>query len=169
MANANLLVPFIKEHEGGFCIVKGDRGGATNIGVTIDTYRHYYGASKTANDLKNMSSGEWFHIFKAGFWDRWKADNIRNQSVASILVDWLWASGKWGIIIPQRILKVKPDGIVGDKTIFAVNAYNQRDLFDYIKTERIAFVHNIVENNPSQKKFLQGWVNRINSLKFYES
>ena len=89
--------------------------------------------------------------------------------MASILVDWLWASGKWGIIIPQRILKVKPDGIVGDKTIFAVNAYNQRDLFDYIKTERIAFVHNIVENNPSQKKFLQGWVNRINSLKFYES
>jgi hypothetical protein len=34
------------------------------------------------------------------YWDKWKADKIENQSIANLLVDWVWTSGKWGIIFP---------------------------------------------------------------------
>jgi len=50
------------------------------------------------------------------YWERWQADRIRNQSVAELLVDWVWASGINGIKIPQQMLNLKPDGIVGEKT-----------------------------------------------------
>jgi len=36
---------------------------------------------------------------KKNFWDKWKADLIKDQSIANILVDWVWGSGKYGITI----------------------------------------------------------------------
>ncbi len=39
MANANILLPFILRWEGGFVNDPTDRGGATNKGVTITTWR----------------------------------------------------------------------------------------------------------------------------------
>ena len=39
MANVNKLAPFILKWEGGFVDHKNDKGGATNMGVTIATWR----------------------------------------------------------------------------------------------------------------------------------
>ena len=47
------------------------------------------------------------------YWDRWKADEIKSQSIADILVDWIWASEMHGIKIPHDVFGVIPDGIVG--------------------------------------------------------
>jgi len=86
--------------------------------------------------------------------------------VANILVDWLWNSGRHGIVIPQRLLGVKPDGVVGMQTIHAVNGRDPRSLFDTLKEERKAFFLSLVERDPSQKKFLKGWMNRLNAFKY---
>ncbi len=74
-----------------------------------------------------MTSVQWGVIFKKYYWDKWNADDIKDQNVANILVDWVWASGAYGIKIPQRVLGVDVDGIVGPKTIAAVNARNKRN------------------------------------------
>ena len=105
-------------------------------------------------------------VLKPHYWDRWRADEIRSQSVANILVDWVWGSGVNGIKIPQRVLGVTQDGIVGPKTLAAVNAQDPRAFFDRIKVEREAFLRRIVERNPSQNRFIRGWLNRLNDLKF---
>lgn len=167
MADAKKLVPFILKWEGGFANVKGDHGGATNKGITISTFRQFYGQNKTVDDLKNMTQDEWYHIFKVGFWDRYKADQINNQSIANILVDWIWASGKWGIIKLQEAMGLTADGIVGPKTISAINSRDQRYLFGVIKYARINFIKNLVKGNPSQTKFEKGWLRRINDFNFY--
>lgn len=150
----------------------GDKGGPTKYGITLDTWKHV-GYDKNgdkkidANDVKLLDKNDFMLVLKKNFWDKWKADNIKNQSIAEIVVDWLWASGKWGIIYPQRILGVKDDGIVGNKTIAALNNYpNQEKLFNLIKAARLQFVDNIVKRNPSQKKWINGWKNRINDFKF---
>ena len=62
------------------------------------------------------------------YWDRWKADEIKSQSIADILVDWIWASEMHGIKIPHDLVGVIPDGIVGPKTLAAVNSRNPREL-----------------------------------------
>lgn len=166
MANHKILEPFILKWEGGFVYDKDDLGGATNRGVTLATYRSVFGNKKTANDLKRMTQAQWGVIFKKYYWDKWKADDIKCQNVANILVDWLWCSGSYGIKIPQKVLGVSIDGIVGTKTIAAINARDGRELFDTIKQERKDYIDRICQARPQNKKFKKGWLNRINSLDY---
>lgn len=170
MANVNKLAPFILRWEGGFVNDQDDLGGATNMGVTIGTYKTYRkkkGLSEpTVEDLKKLSIKEWTDIMKGSYWDRWKADQIVNQSVANILVDWVWASGNHGIKRPQKILGVTVDGIVGSKTLNAVNVRDSKELFYAIKADRIKFIEEICISRPANNKFKRGWLNRINAIKF---
>ena len=174
MANARKYIPTVLRWEGGFANDPVDRGGATNKGVTIACFKQMgydndHDGDIDVADLKLLTDEQAFQIMKRGFWDKWKADLIINQSQAEQLVDWVWGSGVWGVKIPQRVLEVKPDGIVGQITLNAVNNANQQKLFNDIKNARIDFVNAIVRNNPSQKRFIKGWINRINSFNFKNS
>lgn len=183
MANIEKLVPFILRWEGGYVNDPLDKGGETNKGITIAVWRsrghdctvklgnvkvgkRVY--SNVTKSLYEMTDAQWSDILKSLYWDRWCADQIANQAVANVLVDWVWASGVHGIKIPQRILGVVDDGVVGPKTVAALNARRQDDLFAQIKQARINFCETIVRNNPSQKRFLNGWLNRIKEFKFAE-
>ena len=53
---------------------------------------------------------------------------------------------------------------MGEKTLAALAARDPEELFHQLHAARIAFVENIVRNDPSQQVFLQGWKNRINAL-----
>lgn len=134
MAEVEKFSPFVLKWEGGakYTNNKHDRGGATKYGITIATWRTV-GYDKNGDgkidekDVQLITEEDFKKVLKRNFWDKWKADEIENQSVADILVDWIWASGKWGIIKPQQLLGVKADGIVGKQTLAAVNSYpNQR-------------------------------------------
>ena len=166
MANHKIIEPFILRWEGGFVNDKADLGKQTNKGVTLSTYRSVFGKNKTVSDLKKITDEQWEFIFKKFYWDKWKADDIKDQNVANILVDWIWCSGSYGIKIPQRVLGVDVDGIVGPKTIAAVNERDGRELFDNIKQERKDFIDRICQTRPQNKKFKNGWLNRINSLAY---
>lgn len=170
MADFRQLVPFIRKWEGGFVNDPYDKGGATNAGVTIATYRAYRKSkgytTTTVDDLKRMTSVEWQEIFKTLYWDRWRGDDIRSQSVANILVDWVWASGVWGIKIPQRLLGVAVDGIVGPATLDALNALDPRKVFDAVMSARVQFIDDICRRTPTNERFRRGWMNRLNDIHF---
>lgn len=172
MADVNKLVPFILRWESDkYVNDPADRGGPTKYGITLATWRHV-GYDKdgdgriNAEDIKRLDKSDFARVLKRNFWDRWQADRIKSQSVADMLVDWVWTSGVYGIKIPQSLLGVKIDGVVGPQTITAVNSQEPHKLFDRIKKERLRFVARIVRNNPGQKRFLNGWNNRINALTF---
>jgi len=166
MAEINKLIPFVLKWEGGFVNDPLDKGGVTYMGITIGTFRKFYGRDKTVDDLKSVTKNQWLYIFKNGFWDKWRADEIKSQSVANMLVDWFWHSGINGIKIPQRLLGVMDDGIVGKITIAAVNNAEPRVFFNALRDARLQYVEDIVKRNPSQQKFLKGWKNRIESMEF---
>ena len=178
--------------EGGFVNDPTDRGGATNMGVTIGTWKQT-GYDKDGDgdidvdDLKLLTKDDVVsRVLRPHYWNRWKADRINSQSVANILVDWVWGSGVHGIKIPQRILNVVQDGIVGEKTLAALNNYpDQKELFGKIFQARVDFINGIVERSVSdyekkigrkapesellkytQKRFLKGWMNRLNDFKY---
>lgn len=170
MAQSSKLVPFILRWEGGFVNDPVDLGGATNKGVTMATFAAYRKKrgqpAPTIQDLKNISDADWHEIFKSLYWDRWKADEIKSQAVANILVDWVWASGVPGIKRPQRILGVAVDGLVGSTTMSYLNAADPKRLFDAIKADRIKFIDEICRARPANEKFRKGWINRINAIKY---
>lgn len=175
MANVSVLAPFILSWEGEYSDHPKDKGGATNMGVTLSTLRAVgydkNGDGKTDEvDLKQLTSRDVTEAFlKPYFWDKCQADKIKSQSVANILVDWAWASGGNAVKGVQKLLKVTADGIVGEQTLSAINnAGNARLLFASIKRARAAFLKRIVEKHPEQEVFLKGWLRRLNAIN-YES
>lgn len=167
MSDYTKAIARILKWEGGFA---GNIDGkiCTMKGVTLETYRQYFGKDKNCNDLKNITQAEWDYIFKKGFWDRIKADEINNQSIAELLVDWCYTSGVWGIKFTQRVLGVKDDGIVGKNTLAAINNYpNQEELFNKLWQRRKKHFEDLAKT-PSRKKFLVGWLRRLNDYKFKE-
>lgn len=169
MAKVEILAPYIKKWEGGFANDPADRGGATNKGVTIATFEAYCKAKSlprpSVERLKRMTDAEWLDILKTMFWDKWQADKIKSQKLANILVDWVWGSGVYGIKIPQRILGVKQDGIVGDETLKALNAQDPDKLFQAIYEARKKYLNDITISRPANKRFLRGWLNRLEDIR----
>ena len=110
---------------------------------------------------------------KKNYWDRWKADQIKSQAIANTVVDWVWGSGAWGIKIPQRILGLKEDGIVGYITLNAINKAIKEDKEGFLKKlydARYKFLKDITIKNPKLSVFLKGWNNRMDDLvKFNKS
>lgn len=167
------FMPFVLEWEGGYYVFSKSFGGATNMGITLSTWKSV-GYDKNGDgvidtlDLKLLSKSDVKDfVLKPFYWDRWKADSIKEQSVANILVDWLWTSGMQGIKIPQAILQVKADGIVGNNTLSALNNYpDQEELFYKLKDARIEFIHSLCLKNSQALKYKKGWINRINAIKY---
>lgn len=161
-------VLFLKAQAKGIANDPSDHGGATLAGVTIATYRDYCkkkGKNKpTVSDLSRLNYSEWLEILKDMFWNRWQADRIVSQKVAEILVDWVWTSGRYGITLPQKVLGVTPDGIVGEKTLAAANKCDEKILVELLTRERIAYTDCICRSRPSNKKFRNGWLRRIKAI-----
>ena len=170
MAKVEILAPWLLSWEGGYNKVKGDKGGATNKGVTLATWRKYgydKNEDKVINERDVMLITEFdaiYVVLKPVYWDKWKADDIKSQAIANLVVDWYWNSGVYGIKLPQKVLGVTMDGIVGPKTIAAINGYgNQQELFRKLWQERKAYFERLAQN-PTQRKFLAGWLNRLNGI-----
>lgn len=171
MASLDILWPFIRSFEGGFVNDRDDAGGATNMGVTIATWRKQ-GYDKDGDgdidvdDLRKISEADAKRIMKANYWNRWKADQIADQSIANLLVDWVWGSGVYGIKIPQRLLRVKIDGAVGTETLGALNAEDPKEFFEKLHEERRKYFERIVQTRPTNRKYLKGWLRRLDAIQY---
>jgi len=195
-ADVKNLAPIVVKWEAGYVNDPIDKGGATNMGITLGTWKHL-GYDKNGdgkidkNDIKLLTEKD-FEIVLKKYWDKWKADEIINQSIANILVDWYWGSGKWGIVIPQRDILgftgADADGIVGNKTLNKLNEMIKGDAkgtFDKIFKAREKFLRGIVSSSVkqyekeigrvstplerkkfTQERFINGWLNRLNDFKF---
>lgn len=168
MADFMIYAPILHSLEKGVSNRSSDRGGFTVDGVTLTTFRRFYGQDKTEDDLRNMTRPMWRHIMKSGYWDVCKADQIEDQALAEIIVDWCVNSGTLRIRNVQTILGVKPDGCVGPITLDAINSSDKTDLYARIMTARKGWFERIVRNDPSQKDNLTGWMNRLARLEAHE-
>ena len=166
MADFKLYAPTLSKWEGGYGNYKEDTGGPTMRGITIATFRQYFGANKTVADLKAMTDAQWEYIMKGQFWDKCGADNINDQKVAEIFVDWCINSGIAHIKDVQRMVGTKADGIVGKMTLAAINNTEPRHLFICIKIARARHFCMITEQKRQYEIFFDGWINRLADFQY---
>lgn len=157
----------------GYHCISGDNGGDTMCGVTLLTFkewRQYNGQpTPTTDDLKALRYDEWLAILRHYFWNRCKADRIDNNSIAVMMVDWCWLNDATTAIRQmQSAFGLVTDGIIGAKSLAALNATPASEVFSRLETARERSYEKIVASRPSQKKFLNGWLNRTRSIAFGE-
>lgn len=149
---------------------KGQTGWHTNKGITFRVWEKNF--PDDPEGFFVMAEDKWFHIFKKGYWDKVKADLIDSFAVAVYTFGIAWGSG------PVRAKKTlqsavsaicEPllvDGIIGSKTLAAVNKCDEVELFDKLLEMREAFFRKICtpegsSNWEKNKTFLNGWLNRL--------
>ena len=167
MANFDIYAPRLRKWEGRtFAILPNDYGGPTNSGVTLATFQAIFGKDKTVTDLRNMTDAQWRQVMKGSFWDKCWGDMICNQSVAEIFVDWCINAGIGKIKMVQQMVSVTADGVVGPKTIAAINKANQESLHRQIKLTRAKRYIAQIDADKSQMQFFNGWFNRLIDFNF---
>lgn len=171
----------VLKHEGGYALVPGDRGGETYKGISRVNYPKWPGWKiidqnkplKNNSTIKNLLLDEMVKIFyNVEFWDKINAEKLPS-TIRPLLFDFAINSGvKTAVKVFQTVLEdtlnktTFIDGLVGPETIKFANQANPKLLFDNLKQARLKFYNSIVANNPTQKKFLKGWLNRLDSFKY---
>lgn len=169
MANAHEITPFIRKWEGEYGNDPDDAGGETRKGITYTTWKSVFG--DTHERFMAMSDEDWNEVYTRLFWNKIQGDKIHSQIVANAVADWAWCSGvKTAVKNLQEACNrlganLHVDGAMGSKTLQAVNVLDDVNLFKSIDAEHRDFLTDISESRPQNKKFLKGWLNRINDLK----
>lgn len=172
MADSKKLVPFILSWETDrYTNNKKDKGGPTKYGITLATWRRV-GYDKNGDgilnekDVKLLTEDDFQRVFKQNYWDACKADKIRDQSVANMLVDFAYNSGvSRAVTYLQLTLGITADGIIGNKTLFAINKSNGERLFERFKKTRKDYLKSIAKEG-AQKDFLDGWLRRVSYITY---
>ena len=167
MGNVNFwdYVPILKEVEGGYANTEDDSGGETVCGITQTAYQSIYGQNA---DVKNMTVEEWGYIMKTNYWDKLRCDEINHQTVANLVADWGINSGT-GTAAKKitALLGLDANLYLKDQAIEAINnkiKTEESTFINEIAEARKKFYRKIVEDDPTQEKFLQGWLNRIDTI-----
>lgn len=169
----NKAYDFIREREGGYANVANDKGGETYAGVSRVNFPsepiwYWIDQLKLLGPIKHNSiipSVEpLVREFYARLFKHYRIPEIKNESTAIAIFDYIVHSGTTAVKRIQRLVGVKDDGAIGPQTLGAINSANQAFLQEDILKDRKALFEQIVARDPSQAKFLTGWINRLNEL-----
>jgi len=61
----------------------------------------------------------------------------------------------------QQVLGVETDGVMGLVTINEMNSKDSQTVNNMYRNAWVNHYHAIVDANPNDQKFLQGWLNRV--------
>ena len=167
-ANVDKIIDNTIKHEGGWANHPDDRGGKTNFGITLKTFKSLE-PGKTEQDLRNLTVDQAREFYRKHFFYGMAVDTLP-KGIQDIIFDMNVNHGpRHTTRMLQRALvrlgeEVIVDGVLGPKTAGAAFRLPKDDLRDSLIICRLKFVTNFANRVPSQRKFLRTWVNRTLSF-----
>lgn len=138
-----------------------DRGGETKYGISQRSHPGLDIASLNWDDAKDIYFNE--------YWLAGKCDQLPDR-IAILHFD---SAANHGLGRAAKFLQnsvdVDEDGHIGKVTITAVLDGNDIDICNEICDLREKFYKSIVERDPTQKKFIKGWLRRINEMREFST
>ena len=166
MSNFREAFEFMIKNEGGYILhkVEGDRGGQTYAGIARNFWPKWEGwGIIDDDDMDNPQlTGLVRDFYRKNFWDKIHGDEILNDEVSTTIFDFAVNAGvKIASKLAQIVVGATPDGMVGKVTVSEINTHDPNIFMSNYALAKLARYKQICRRNPSQKKFLYGWVTRL--------
>lgn len=167
MASFDIAIALVLRHEGGFADHPADKGSATNFGISTPIYSKWLGRPATPLEVKNMTLNTAKIIYRAWYWNAIQGDTIKDQDVASAFMDMAVLRGVAAASkTMQKALGLAQDGIIGPKSMAAINAVHPPILLLAFMRECTKALVNIAVMNPTQLVFVNNWVARAHEITY---
>jgi peptidoglycan L-alanyl-D-glutamate endopeptidase CwlK len=168
LTDIGLILPFIEKWEGGYVNHPHDRGGPTNMGVTLDTLAAWRGRPVTAADVQALSRAEARLILTKRYFSPIRAGEMP-PAVAlfayniSVLSGTRRAAEMMQFGLADIGIAVEQDGVIGDETVGGVLQAEPRRLADAIADRYETYLRAL----PDFVHFGRGWMRRHNDARSF--
>lgn len=171
----NRAVKVVLNHEGGYTNDESDPGGETHFGITFNylktvnpVFLKKIGLNKDdANVIKNLTKEQAIHLYQHGYWDKYHYEKIHSIYVAIKIMDMAVNLGalRAHLLLQSGINAIGKhhllcDGILGKKTLEAVNNTNEHLLINALRRLQALHYKKLIFKNPKLEKFKKGWLAR---------
>ena len=151
---------FTLRQEGGYVDDPADPGGATNMGITLVTYREWSDDPHLGDlQVKDMTQKTAGAIYRSLYWNRLRADALPpgvDLSVFDMGVNaGIWRSAR---LLQQALgfTGEEVDGAIGPETLAAVDKFDPRTLVNNLADRQTAYYRSLA----NFRIFGTGWLRR---------
>jgi len=147
----------------------------SNFGITLKFLKGIGAAHGDINldhvinsrDIDALTPAKAAELYHKYFWDYLQLGQIQNQAVANKTLD---LAVNVGPVPAVRMLQsslrdlhqsVAVDGLIGPKTLDAVNDVNPTDLLVRFRDHAADYYHMLAKHVPGMLENLAGWINRL--------
>ena len=151
----------VLKHEGGFVNNPKDPGGMTNLGVTKKVWEEFVGREVDEREMRALTPDVVKPLYKKNYWDKIKGDQLP-AGVDYAAYDLAVNSGTGRAAkYLQQIAGVPADGVIGPKSLEAINACPAEEVVDALCDMRLDFLKRL----PTWNTFGKGWERRVVEVK----
>jgi len=164
------MINDIIRREGGFVDHPADRGGPTRYGITHKTLARYLGREVTREDVQNLPRELAAEIYRRAYYLEPRIDALPPSTRAFLFDSAVNHGPRRAVKFLQHIVNAAGfgplgvDGLAGPKTrqqAERAEAAMGPWLLAALAEERRMFYRLIVERDPSQRVFFNGWMKRV--------
>lgn len=173
MSNFEQAVKVVLKHEGGLVNHPDDPGGITHFGISL-RFLHSTQEYKNvdADFVRYLTEDQAKEIYKKYWWDKYNYGQF-SQSLATKIFD---LSVNMGARQAHKLLQracrsvgfvLVDDGLIGPKSLAVIDKITENgqvpELVAALRSEAAGFYRLLVEQKPSFKSFIRGWLRRAYS------
>ena len=151
----------VLKHEGGYVNDPLDSGGRTNLGVTQRVWEEFVGHPVSEADMRALTPQKVAPMYKIKYWNP-SYCAVLPKGLDYVVFDFAVNAGTGrSVKTLQSAIGCVADGVIGPKTMAAINGANPKDLIAKFSDARADFYQGIVTRKPDQARFIKGWLNRV--------
>jgi len=152
------------QSEGGYVNDPADAGGETNLGVTAGAWGAYLGRPINSGEMQALTKDTVKPFYRQMYWDKVKGDDLP-AGVDYVVFDFAVNAGvSRAAKFLQRSVGAVDDGVIGNGTLGKVAVTNKQRLLAAFADQKQRFYNGLALSNPSQQKFLKGWLARVDKV-----
>jgi lysozyme family protein len=156
-SNYDECLKTILHHEGGYVNHPKDPGGETNLGVTKRVYQEHGGTK----DMKDLLVEDVAPIYKKGYWDRMKGDDLPGGLDLCVFDFGVNAGPNRAAKFLQKMIGTTVDGGIGPNTLAKVEEYI-RENGEHESVEKYQSMRQkYYEQLSTFATFGKGWTRRV--------